>query len=179
MSEKMRIATLSFALALLTGHAQAQTEGCMTLPANFVMCTEGTAWANAEVIAFENGIAMELGTYWLEMFAAPDSMQPGESAQDMLQAVEDMIAEQARNEGLGVPETLSQSMFETEHASFVTLTTRLELPEDEPMIYMTMVADAGSSALILTFDADLATSMDGLPETLREVAEMIRPASED
>jgi hypothetical protein len=162
-------------LGLWAWGAQADTTDCTSLPEGFVLCAQSTTWANAEVIAFDNGVAFDLDPYWLEVFPAPEpvsSVQPFDAA---LEAMIELIAEQARNEGLGVPETLTRDSFETEHAQFVMLTTRIELPEDDPMVYMTMIAQANDARIVLTIDSAIATSVDGVPKELRDLADMIRP----
>lgn len=174
MSERSGIWGMICAATLLTGAAQADTSDCTPLPAGFVLCAQGTSWEAAEMMAFDNGVAFDLDPYWLEIFPAPEEIQSVQPFEAALDAMADLITEQARNEGLGVPETLARDAFETEHARFVTITTRIELPEDDPMVYMTMIADANESRIILTFDSDVATSIDGVPQELRDLADMIR-----
>ena len=176
MSDRSICARLAVVVALLAaGAAQADTQDCTALPVGFVLCAEGTVWADAEMLEFDNGVAFEMDPYWLEVFPAPESVQSAAPFEAVLDAMADLIAEQARNEGLGTPETLTRDTFETDNASFATLTTRVDLPEDDPMIYMTMIADAGEARIILTLDSDIASSIDGVPQVLRELADLIRP----
>lgn len=175
MSERSNVWWMLCAATLFASTTQADTSDCTPLPADFVLCAQGTPWQSAEIMAFDNGVAFELDPFWLEVFPAPEPVQSVQPFEAALDAMADLIAEQARNEGLGAPETLARDAFETDHAQFVTITTQIELPEDDPMIYMTMIAEAGGSRIILTFDSDVATTVDGVPQELRELADMIRP----
>jgi hypothetical protein len=181
MSDFVRSLIAAALFVLPPQFAKAEATDCLALPADFMFCAKGTDWAAAEVIEFSGGVALEMGALWLEIGTATDAINAAQPFGDSLDELADLLADQARNEGLPPPETLAREVFETEHAQFATLTTRLELPDDDPMLFVSIIAGAkddrasGQERLLLSLDSGIATSLDGLAPQIRNLANLIRP----
>jgi hypothetical protein len=183
MSDLLRslCGAVAMVAALPAQFANAQTEGCIPLPADFALCAQGSAWSEAEVMEFSGGVALEMDGFWLEITAATEEINAAQPFPSSLDELAELFAAQSRNEGLDAPETLARATFDTAHAQFATLTTRLELPEDEPMVFVTMIAAqkdearTGAERLVLSLDSEIATSLDGVSPMMRDLADLIRP----
>lgn len=169
MSERFFRSVAALAVALSGSAALAASEGCTPLPGSFQFCPEDTAWADAEVIPFSNGVAFDLPPYWLEVMEAPDEIAAAPSLDAALEALAELVAEQARNEGLDAPEILDRDAFSAGALEAVTLTTRIDLPEDDPMIFVSMIAGQGDARLFVSLDDENEDAADVARE-LRRIA---------
>lgn len=160
-------------LAFASTTAIAASEACSPLPGGFEFCPGDSGWASAEVVPFTNGVAFDLPPYWLEVMEAPEEIAAAPSLDAALQALTELLAEQARNEGLDAPEIVARSAFTTGALDAVTLTTRIELPEDDPMVFVTMIAGQGDARLFVTLD-DEAEDAAKTEQELRRIAALFR-----
>ncbi|TVP68766.1 MAG: hypothetical protein EA339_15650 [Rhodobacteraceae bacterium] len=156
-------------LAIAATSALATSEACTPLPGGFEFCPGVTDWAGAEVVPFTNGVAFDLPPYWLEVMEAPDAIAQAASLEAALDALTELLAAQARNEGLDAPETLGREAFSAGEMNAVTLTTRIALPEDEPMVFVSMIAGQGDRRLFVTLDDENEEHAD-VEQELRRIA---------
>lgn len=171
MFDVIRGVGAGLALTFAATSAQATTEACSALPGGFEFCPGTSAWAEAEVIPFTNGVAFDLPPYWLEVMEAPAEIAGAASLEAALDALSDLHAKQARNEGLDVPEILGREAFAVGELEAVTVTTRIELPEDDPMVFVTMIAGQGDRRLFVTLDDENEDAAD-VEQELRRIADM-------
>ncbi|MFN7003374.1 MAG: hypothetical protein ACK4NW_08080 [Roseinatronobacter sp.] len=169
MFECIRNSSAGLVLAFAATSAMATSEACSPLPGGFLFCPGDTAWAGAEVIPFTNGVAFDLPPYWLEVMEAPAEIAGADSLDAALDALTELLAEQARNEGLEAPEVLGREAFTAGQLDAVTLTTRIELPEDDPMVFVTMIAGQGDNRLFVTLDDEDEDAAD-VEQELRRIA---------
>lgn len=169
---------LSGAALLFSGAtAFAASEACSPLPGGFQFCPGESAWAGAEVIPFTNGVAFDLPPYWLEVMEAPDEIGSAATLEAALDALMELQAVQARNEGLDAPEVLARDAFTAGALEAVTMTTRIALPEDEPMIFVTMIAGDEDQRLFVTLDDEDEDAAD-VEQELRRIAALFRRMGE-
>jgi len=175
MSE--RIIWTAGMVALLAAPLMAETGApkCQPLPEGFALCLESSDWAEAEFFAFENGIALEMGDIWMEFSAAPESLQELSPFDAALPALQELLAAESQLEGLEAPETLADAHDLAGLLDLISVTTRVALPEDEPMVFVSAIADHPQGRLLLTLDIDAATEPSELDATLRRIAAQIRP----
>lgn len=169
MSERIFQTVAALAVMLSGSAAFATSEACSPLPGGFQFCPGETQWAGAEVIPFTNGVAFDLPPYWLEVMDPPAEIAAAPTLEDALDALTELVTEQARNEGLDAPEVLDRSAFSAGALDAVTLTTRIELPEDDPMVFVTMIAGQGDARLFVTLD-DEVEDADDVQQELRRIA---------
>ena len=165
------------ALALSASAAFAASDACSPLPGGFEFCPGDTAWAGAEVVPFTNGVAFDLPPYWLEVMEAPEEIASAPSLEAAFDALVALQAEQARNEGLDAPEVLGRDAFSAGALEAVTMTTRIELPEDDPMVFVTMIAGQGDQRLFVTLD-DVNEDAADVEQELRRIAALFRLVGE-
>lgn len=171
MFDCIRNTSAGLVLAVAATTAMATSEACSPLPGGFQFCPGDSAWAGAEVIPFTNGVAFDLPPYWLEVMEAPEEIASAPTLDAALEALTELLAEQARNEGLDAPEILDRGAFSAGMLDAVTLTTRIELPEDDPMIFVTMIAGQGDARLFVTLDDEAEDAADTEQE-LRRIASL-------
>jgi hypothetical protein len=159
----------ALAISLSGSAAFAVSEACSPLPGGFLFCPGDSEWAGAEVVPFSNGVAFDLPPYWLEVSDPPAEVIAAPSLDAALDVLTGLIAVQARNEGLEAPEVLGRDSFEAGQLEAATLTTRIELPDDEPMVFVTMIAGQGDQRLFVTLDHDGEVMAD-VEQELRLVA---------
>jgi len=115
-------------------------------------------------------VAFDLPPYWLEVMEAPEEIAQAPSLEAALDALTELLAQQARNEGLDAPEIVDRGAFSAGALDAVTLTTRIDLPEDEPMVFVTMIAGQGDARLFVTLDDEAEDAADTEQELRRIVA---------
>ncbi len=164
-----RLVWISAPMILCAASTFAASEPCSPLPGGFQFCPADSAWANAEVIPFTNGVAFDLPPYWLEVMEAPDEIADAQSLEAALDALRDLLAEQSQLEGLSPPEDLGSTAFTAGALDAVTLTTRIELPDDDPMVFVTMIAAQNDRLLMVTLDDENEDAAD-VEQQLRRIA---------
>lgn len=172
MSERLFATVAALALLVSGSSAFATSEACAPLPGGFQFCPSETQWAGAEVIPFTNGVAFDLPPYWLEVMEAPEDIASAPSLDAALDALAELQATQARNEGLDAPEILDRDAFSAGALDAVTLTTRIDLPEDDPMIFVSMIAGQGDARIFVTLDDEKEDAAD-VSRELRRIAALI------
>ncbi|MCC5957216.1 MAG: hypothetical protein JJU07_14045 [Natronohydrobacter sp.] len=173
MFECIRNCSAGLVLAFASTTAMAASEACSPLPGGFQFCPGDSAWAGAEVVPFTNGVAFDLPPYWLEVMEPPAEIAAAPSLDAALDALTELLAQQARNEGLDAPEIVDRGAFSAGALDAVTLTTRIDLPEDEPMVFVTMIAGQGDARLFVTLDDEAEDAADTEQE-LRRIAALFR-----
>ena len=159
------------ALALCATTAFADSEACSPLPGGFQFCPGDTAWAGAEIVPFSNGVAYDLPPYWLEVMEAPEEIAQAASLDAALDALRDLLAAQSRNEGLAPPTELGDATFTAGDIQAVPLTNRLELPDDDPMVFVNMIAEQDGQRLFVTLDDENEDPAD-VEQELRRIADL-------
>lgn len=171
MSKRIFQTVAALAVTLSGSSAFATSEACSPIPGGFSFCPGDTAWAGAEVIPFTNGVAFDLPPYWLEVMEIPESLADAATLDDALDGLTELLNEQARNEGLDTPEIVERNAFNVGDLEAVTLTTRIELPEDDPMVFVSMIAGQGDARVYVSLD-DEADDPADVEQELRRLAEL-------
>ncbi len=169
MFERVCKTGAALVLALSGTAALGAEDACAPLSGGFLFCPGESAWADAEVVPFSNGVAFDLPPFWLEVMEAPEEIAQASTLDAALDALIALVAEQARNEGLDAPEELARDRFDLEQLEAVTLTTRIELPEDDPMVFVTMIAEKEDRRLFVTLDHEDEVVAD-VEQELRRIA---------
>ncbi|MGY6547429.1 MAG: hypothetical protein ACXIU7_00255 [Roseinatronobacter sp.] len=175
MSERTVMVALCASLSAAPALAQDPLGDCLPLPAGFELCLAGSPWAGADVMAFDNGIAVESDMTWIEVSAAPDDLDMAVALDDLLPALQALIAEQARNEGFGAAETLADTRYQTEYLDVISVQTRIDLPEDAPLVFISLVAQSDGRRLLVTLNNDAERDLERLEAELAEFVALIRP----
>lgn len=153
-------------------------DGCAPVPGDYVFCMSGTDWANAEREEFGGGLAFGTDDMWLEIIALPEEFQTGHSLDGLLDLLEEIYAAESEAEDMRAPETIARDRFQTEHLNVVSITSLVDFGEGYAEEFVTMILEGGTQRISISLDSEQELAPGALHDTLRTVAEMIRPAPE-
>lgn len=165
------------ATALLANPATA-TDDCAPMSTHFAFCAGESPWAEARWVQFGDGAALELDGLWLEFtehWPMREDDDPLETALDLL-LHEIMDAEAEALSAL--PEILIRDRFETADLQLVRVVQKVDMDEDENVLFATMIAQGASGRIVLMMNHDGAQSLAELDRATRDVADLIRPVGE-
>jgi hypothetical protein len=167
------------ALALvLPVSASAADPVCTPLPAGLEICTGGTGWADADILEFDNGIMLDADALRVELIEAPAPLDAITPFADALDALRALIVAQAMLEGLAAPEFLSDNHVQSGENEALILQTRIDLPEDDPFDFASMVLDVQGQRLLGTMSYEAGLDAAQVDQHLAELAALIRPRQE-
>ncbi|MFU8898434.1 MAG: hypothetical protein ACNA7L_06010 [Roseinatronobacter sp.] len=169
------LAGLVSAVWLALAPAQADTP-CHALPNGFEFCAAGTLWQDAEGFDFEGAVVLEGDDLWLEIMPLPDQMAD-QSLDSMLDNLASEFAQQAMDEGARAPDILDRTRFQTSQMDVIMM-TMTEFGNGDDYTVVTAVAQGNGRHLILALDGDAAFSASEMEQTMRNIAELIRPSEE-
>lgn len=180
MSEqRMRRALMGAAMtAAMLATPPALAESCAPLSANFVLCSEGTPWAEARHIQFGDGTALEMGPYYLEFvehWAEHTEDSTVDAALDELLA---LMQEHDRDEGMDPPALLLHDRFEAGSLVVARVVQSIDTGDDEPFLMATMIAEGEGARIAVMFGNDDAVALEDLSDEARAFVALIRPAQE-
>lgn len=165
-------------LCLVNATGTLAQEGCTPVPGDYVFCMSGTDWANAERQDFGDGLAFGTNDMWLEIIALPEEFQAEQSLDALLDLLEEIYAAETEAEGLPAPEIIARDRFQTEHLDVVSITSLVDFGEGYAEEFVTMILEGGTQRISISLDSAQELAPGTLHDTLRTVAEMIRPAAE-
>jgi len=165
------------ALMLSTSPAHAAT-ACAPLSTSFQLCADGTPWAEARWISFGDGVALELGDFYLEFvedWATRQDDDPMDTALDALLAEMNELDDEL---GLNAPELLHRDAFESPPLSVVRAVKDIAEQGDEPLLMAVMIAAAPQGRIAVMFGHDGEIDLDTLDHEARSLIALVRPAEE-
>lgn len=177
-SETLVSGLLATAL-LATAPAAAVASGdCNAMSPNFVICADGSPWAEARWVQFGDGAAIELAPYWLEFaehWVTGQDEAPLEAALDDL--LREMLAAEAE-EGMAPPEPLLRDRFETGHLSVERIVQLIDMGDGTREMMAIMIAESTFARIALMLGIDTEITADDFARSARDLAELIRPGQE-
>lgn len=153
-------------------------EACTPVPGEYVFCMSGTQWADAEREVFGDGLAFGTNGMWLEITALPEEFQGVHSLDALLDLIEEIYAAETEAEGLPAPEFIARDRFQTEYLDVVSITSLVDFGEGYAEEFVTMILEGGTERISISLDSEQELASGALHDTLRTVAELIRPAAE-
>jgi hypothetical protein len=162
---------------LLSVPAQATTD-CAPLSASFELCADGTPWAEARWISFGDGVALELGDYYLEFiedWATRQDDDPLDTALDALLAEMNELDDEL---GIEAPELLRRDAFDSPPLIVARAVKDIAEQGDVPLLMAVMIAAAPEGRIAVMFGHDGEIDLDTLDREARSLIALVRPAEE-
>ena len=178
MSDRLRALAFLLVASGLPGLLLAEDAACTPLPAQLEICTQGSDWADADVLDFENGVLLDHDDFRLELIGAPEPIRAAQPLDAALPVLQALISAQAANDGLGQPEWLADRILDLDTGQAITLQTRIALPEDDPIVFLSMILEQHGHRLLATISFEPGLDLGHAEDTLVAVAALIRPQPE-
>lgn len=162
----------------LMAPAPATAENCAPLSAHFEICTANTPWADARMIAFDTGSALELGPYYVEFvedWAGRLDTMTLDAALDSLLAE---MLEAELDEGMAQPDLLQRDQFQAGPLTVARAVQSIDMGDGAPLLMATMIAQGEGARIAVVFGDDDAVTFDDLDRKAQAFVALIRPAQE-
>ncbi|MCC5991501.1 MAG: hypothetical protein JJT99_03160 [Rhodobacteraceae bacterium] len=172
MCDRIMPVAAAISALLLPAGLWADTSPCQPLTAGFELCDD--AWSSARRVALSDGLALESGTHWLEVFALPPELPADMSLDDLMDMIE---AENSGDDGYEPTQFLGRAAFSTAELNAVTSTSKVDMGAGEMEYMVVALAEAAGRRIIVTLDTGGDSDAAGLQDQTRAVVEAIRPAT--